>query len=443
MSTIRIDPTKQVGPIKPMNGVGGGPVTGNFEYDASDLFREAGIPFSRTHDIEYPFGSGEYVDIHCIFPNFDADVDDPASYNFVFTDEYLKAIIAAGAEPFYRLGSTIEHQPIKRYIYPPKSNEKWAQICSHIIAHYNEGWADGFHMNIRYWEIWNEPDLANRCWTGTHQQFFELYETAAKLIKREHPDVKVGGCAVTVADSPMTEEFLRYVAETHAPLDFFSWHGYVHTPAQAQRYADFAAALMHKYGFDDIESIYNEWNYVVRWDDTIQRSLDLIPAPMCAAFITSVMSVLQDGRTDKSMYYGVHGIGSSFNGLFRAGVMPRHGDPIPILPLKPYYAIKAWHLLDELGTQLRAEADDRDVYVTAAVNGDTLRALVTLYNDDAGFGESTPEPQEITVHVAGKTLVGGELRRVDETHDFAPEPLEGNTFTLAGNSFALVTWKLA
>ena len=33
------------------------------------------------------------------------------------------------------------------------------EVCKHIVMHYNDGWNDGYHYNIAYWEIWNEPDL--------------------------------------------------------------------------------------------------------------------------------------------------------------------------------------------------------------------------------------------------------------------------------------------
>ena len=174
--------------------------------DATEDFRAAGIPYCRTHDIEYPFGSGEFVDIHCIFRDFEKDENDPASYSFTFTDEYLKAIVNAGAKPFYRLGATIEHQPIKLYIHPPKDFAKWGRICSRIIAHYNDGWANGFHMGIEYWELWNEPDIA-ACWTGTPEQFIGLYAAAAPIIKKEHPEVKVGGCAFSTPVSALTEQW--------------------------------------------------------------------------------------------------------------------------------------------------------------------------------------------------------------------------------------------
>ena len=160
MAQISVDFSDVLRKMKPMHGVDNGPVTCNFTRDASHLFKEAGIPISRLHDTEYPFGSGEYVDIHCLFKNFDADENDPASYNFALTDLYLKAILDCDTKIIYRLGCSIEHQPIKLHIGPPKDFAKYARICEHVIRHYNEGWADGFHWDIRYWEIWNEPNHA-------------------------------------------------------------------------------------------------------------------------------------------------------------------------------------------------------------------------------------------------------------------------------------------
>ena len=168
MNRVTIDWNVSVGKIRPLHGVNSGPRTYSFAHDTSEYFREAGIPFSRLHDTEYPYGSGHFVDIPCIFKNFDADPCDPASYDFAMTDMYIKAIVDVGTQVFYRLGVSIEHAPVKRNIYPPKDFEKWAVICEHIIRHYNEGWANGLHLGIEYWEIWNEPELGgHQCWTGT------------------------------------------------------------------------------------------------------------------------------------------------------------------------------------------------------------------------------------------------------------------------------------
>ena len=93
MANVVVNFGKEIGGIKPLNGVNAGPKTKVFTYDATDLFKEANIPYSRLHDVEYPYGSGEFVDIHCIFPNFDADVNEPASYRFALTDCYIQAIL--------------------------------------------------------------------------------------------------------------------------------------------------------------------------------------------------------------------------------------------------------------------------------------------------------------------------------------------------------------
>ena len=146
MSTIQIDLTKQVKKMKPMHAGGQPPQGGKNLNDYMHYLTEAGIPYSRLHDVGGPFGGNRFVDIPNIFRNFEADENDPASYDFTFTDLLLNNLIEANVEPYYRLGITIESQAyIKPYrTFPPKDYEKWARICEHIIRHYTEGWANGY-----------------------------------------------------------------------------------------------------------------------------------------------------------------------------------------------------------------------------------------------------------------------------------------------------------
>lgn len=106
----------------------------------------------------------------------------------------------SGVEPFFRLGVTIENDAaIKSYrIDSPADPHKWAVICEHIIRHYTEGWADGFKYDIKYWEIWNEPDNyeepeINQLWKGTEEQYYELYGVASGHLKKCFPHLKIGG----------------------------------------------------------------------------------------------------------------------------------------------------------------------------------------------------------------------------------------------------------
>ena len=105
----KINFNKVTGVIKPVNGVGQPPL---YSWDHTDLFhylKEAGIPYSRLHDVGGPFGMNIYVDIPNIFRDFDADENDPASYDFAFTDILMKGLVDNGVEPYYRLGVTIEN----------------------------------------------------------------------------------------------------------------------------------------------------------------------------------------------------------------------------------------------------------------------------------------------------------------------------------------------
>lgn len=201
MANIKIDFQTTVGKMKPVHGVGQPPFVG-MNFSMFHYLTEAGIPFSRLHDVGGICARGVFVDIPNIFRNFDADPALPESYDFAFTDELLKALDAAGVEPWYRLGVTIEnYQKIKAYrIFPPKDYLKWAKICEGIIRHYTEGWADGFHFNIRYWEIWNEPENGvdqehNAMWKGSMEDYYELYGTASRYLKEKFPHLKFGGYA--------------------------------------------------------------------------------------------------------------------------------------------------------------------------------------------------------------------------------------------------------
>ncbi len=256
---ITADFSKITGKIKPMHGVGQPPFVGT-NNSLMHYLGEAGIPYSRLHDVGGPYGGYLFVDIPNIFRDFDADETLPESYDFVFTDWLITELMNQNCEPFFRLGVTIENQwHLRSYrIFPPKDYAKWARICEHIIRHYNEGWANGFHYNIKYWEIWNESDdcadfpnsESGMMWQGSKEDYFRLYEVAANHLKSCFGDsIRVGGyaaCGYLACDldpdcigfehpktryeywTEYSHAFLKHISsdEHKAPLDFFSWHSY-------------------------------------------------------------------------------------------------------------------------------------------------------------------------------------------------------------------------
>ena len=72
---IRFDFDRELGRVREMHGVGGAPFTG---VDASMMryLKEAGVPYSRLHDIGGLYGGNVFVDIHNVFRDFDADPED-------------------------------------------------------------------------------------------------------------------------------------------------------------------------------------------------------------------------------------------------------------------------------------------------------------------------------------------------------------------------------
>ena len=107
---VETDVGKSIGPVKPVNGVGQPPMIGALgSWSMMHYLKEAGIPYSRLHDVGGWLGGGLYVDIPNLFPDFDADENDPRNYRFVYTDSLIKALVENGVEPFFRLGVTIEN----------------------------------------------------------------------------------------------------------------------------------------------------------------------------------------------------------------------------------------------------------------------------------------------------------------------------------------------
>lgn len=383
MCTLKFDLSKNGNKFKILNAVNGGPWHKRHAEDQwmtnFEDYKAARIPYSRTHDsgVCGIYGGPFSYDVTRIFPNFDADPDDPASYDFACTDEAIAVCTEAGTQTFFRLGQTIEHQIKKHGTLPPKDNKKWAVICEHIIRHYNEGWADGYRLDIDYWEIWNEADLDpddsdnKRTWGGTKAGFFDLYETAAKHLKGCFPHLKIGGPALAYRED-WAEDFLKEMKKREVPIDFFSWHIYCTEPATMLWKADRIKQLLCNCGYGEAESILNEWNYVSGWTDKYIDSMRAIHGIKGAAFASACISAAQGSSIDMLMYYDARP--STFNGMF---------DMYTYDKLKGYYPICWYGMFYDCVKEIPAENKIDNVYSLCGVyeNGKTL-TMLTYYTDD-------------------------------------------------------------
>ena len=384
-AVLQVDFVRTNGVFRALHGVNKGPLGAGGLMDLTEQHRALGIPFTRLHDCHWP--NPDVVDIHVLFPDFNADPEKPESYDFTLTDEYLAAIRATGAQIVFRLGESIEHTKTKRFVHPPKDFEKWTAICLGIIRHYNEGWANGFHHGIRYWEIWNEPENRPVMWTGTDEEFLRLYSTAARGIKSRHPDLKVGGPAFghsgqlvkgTFKPSEFVLKFLERCRRDGAPLDFMSWHCYTDNSAELMVRAKAIRALLDAQGFPKAESHLNEWNYLPgnSWNglsksgtgEVRQKFYDEMGGAPGAAFIVAALLELQDAPVEVCNFF--HGETGGF-GLFNENGVP----------LKSYHAMRAFREL--LDTPQRVEARGSvagEFAISAGVASSRRSATIVLSN---------------------------------------------------------------
>ena len=401
---LKLCPEKTRGAVKPLHGVDNGPLSMGGYYDLSEEYREMGVPFVRLHDTDYPYPQA--VDVYQIFRDFSKDPTDPASYDFLLTDQYITAIHNVGAQIIYRLGTSIEHMKEKRYVAPPEDMEKFAVVCEHIIRHFNEGWANGFRYNIRYWEIWNEPE--GYCmWSGTKEEYFRLYETLSKHLRHTFGDtIHIGGYASSGLygiELPAEKrqdwqnnwisffhDFLRFVRETACPFDFFSFHYYGTDPAMIARYISYAREQVTAAGFPNAQIILDEWN---AW------AHDWITEMRGARHVLSMMRAFADAPLDIATYYdGQPHMG--WCGLFDRLRQKK----------KPFYAFCLYDRLYRLGTRIAVEADADSICLAAA---DGKKAGLLLVGGE--------EDMPITIQGIAATVAHALL--LDDANDLADHPV--------------------
>lgn len=410
MAKIKVDFSKVTGTMKPVHAVGQPPIIG---WSSDKLFHyltEAGIPYARLHDVGGGFGGGKFVDIPNVFPDFNADPDDPASYDFTWTDPLITSLMNAKVEPYYRLGVTIENEVWRKAyrVNPPEDPEKWAKICAGVIRHYTKGWANGFEYDIKYWEIWNEPECTNGrrvMWTGTWEQYLELYDVTSKLLKAEFPEIKIGGyasigfyalkemdpestwCKDCQSYIDLFLQFMQYIKDHNCPMDFFSWHSY-DEPKYTALYANYVAEKLKEYGYGHAEQHLNEWNCGPQNRDKACH------AAATAGFLIS----MQNSPVDIGMFYDARCGTSIYGGLF---------NPMTLRPLKSYWVFPAFNELYRRKDQVEAESDTEDLYVAAAAGDPEGAVLIVNFRN---------ETLDLELDLGGKEITS--CRLTDDAYEY-------------------------
>jgi xylan 1,4-beta-xylosidase len=180
--------------------------------------RECGFQYIRMH--------GLFTDDMGVYRDYGT-----SHYNWQYIDELFDFLHSTGMKPFVELGfmpsglasgsKTIFWW--KGNVTPPKDMKKWANLVRAFVEHVKERYGEE-EVRTWYFEVWNEPNLTDGFWTGTQQQYFDLYAATARAIKSVSPDYKVGGPGTAGCD--WIPEFTHFCDTNYAPVDFVSTHTY-------------------------------------------------------------------------------------------------------------------------------------------------------------------------------------------------------------------------
>ena len=345
VAALTADFSTETGKIRPeLHSSGFGPtICSQTAQDLADV-KSMGFAFARTHDWALINPNERVVDYFHIFPLMHLDAKDPKNYVFGPTDYLLKRTREeTGLDVFYRLGTSIEHSGKKIHFNAliPTDFDKVAEIFAGTVRHYNRGWANGHQWNIKYWEIWNEPEGIENMWSpkeGTEglskeelaakraecrAKFVKFFVTVLKRLKGEFGDsIKVGGPALCVV-SPMQIAYFREIfkacREAGVAPDFISWHGYLNDPLRFNREADVMRKVCDECGFEKCELIVDEWHYFSGKDYTWEEMTDCPdpadrarvwegPDSHCgtrsAAFTLAMLANLQSSKLSQAFFYG-------------------------------------------------------------------------------------------------------------------------------------------
>jgi xylan 1,4-beta-xylosidase len=365
-----------------------------------------------------------YVRFHAIFHDevgvYNEDEHGNPVYNFSYVDQIYDGLLKNGVRPFVEISfmpKKLAFNPdalhpfwYKQNVSPPKSMERWDDLIKHFAQHLVDRYGID-EVAQWYFEVWNEPNID--FWNGIPRQrsYFELYAHTARDLKEVNPKLRVGGPATAAAH--WIPDFLKYMAENHAPVDFVSTHGYADDTVEDlfgtnedipmdERVCRAVAKVRGEIKSSSMPSLplfWTEWNV-----QGMRESRDTIfvgPALANTVRQCDGLSEMMSFWTFSDVFEEGGPSPKPFEGQF--GLRAKGGINKP-----SYYA---WELLHELGDK-RISNDAKDAIVTRTSDGGLAIAVWNLVDPDKEGATNKVVLNFLHVPPGARVTV----ERVDEQH---------------------------
>ena len=415
------------GTIRPLLGVNTGPLPAGTDPGNADLttqYKQYGVNLVRTHDYYGP------LDMSVMYPDRTRDPAAASSYDFSSSDSAWKSITEGGFEPYFRLGDSWNDAK------PPANaleRSNWVRAGIEVLRHYRTGKWGGFTTGFRYVEVWNEPDF-QQFWPKprTPLDYFQLYTEAAIAIRQQFPGLRIGGPGVTQMPTvtpqgkKWLQDFLSFVQQKNAPLDFLSWHMYSNVPATYVEASRLYRSMLDDHGFRQARLHVTEWNTDIKHgSDSAPESVALRTGGKGAAIVTSTWIALQDNDIEVSTFYRGNDTSinlKTFYGLFYAGGRPKLTG----------LAFSLWSRMVAYPHRLAVTASpDMGLWTLAGLNDSGKTALL--------IANPTDRPVNIAVSLPGSQQPSITYYRVsDASGELQTGKLAGTACEIGANSVVML-----
>ena len=285
------------------------------------------------------------------------------TYDWTALDTLIDSIRALGAEPLLDLSYMPPALNAESQLLPPTDWTAWDKLVRATVRHVNTD----RRLGLRYWEIWNEPNLWG-AWHGSYPQYLNLYNISRRAIQERDPTARVGGPSLSLYEESALDWLLgaQSAQADGGAVDFLSWHAYGWTPAEMAAQVQAARALVARKRpvAQPVELWITELG--VRTGGPGDTSVDnRADTPAAAAHLLAALTALEAAGLDKLFVFelrdGPHN-GATFWGRF--GILTYDLHPKPI-----YHALAALAALGPDWAPVTVQPARLDVGLLAAPSG--------------------------------------------------------------------------
>ena len=375
--------------------------------------------------------------------------------SFTNTDSIFDFLLSIGMKPFVELGfmpsaltsgkCTLFHY--KGLTSPPDDYGRWGWLVEQFVMHCVERYGLG---EVRQWffEVWNEPNLGGPgaptgFWGGSMEEYFKLYEAAARAVKSVDHKLPVGGPASS--DGEWIPELIDFCRTNDVPLDFVSTHNYPTDYVNGSNHGSMetGAKLMEALaagGGEELEEVIkvmiegqkNMWQKIPRGvlkqfaREAYEQAQGL---PLYYTEWSSGAGIPSDGPFGASFIAKtcldnvglVKGYSHwTFSDIFEEGGMPHtpfHGGH-GLLNLQgiPKASYRAFELLHKLGDEMYENVYSKGTVDVYAVRNNACSAVQFMIVNHNSLQQKI-EDETVTVTVEGlSSPVKATVERIDENH---------------------------